>query len=190
MSGRVLLQTLVVLYNIKTEIIVMNEKKIDNNLCGGLTLQGEKYFVLKKTKEAPAVLRKPPRTHAHPKSRPVSGPPVFRNTKVLEEFGRSASVGGSILELTPAEKENRLPAEGINKVLAKAMSVDSAMESDVSTCNLFTYFPIQLPIPRRIISWGGQATKHYEIDNKKINKKINSGLQECVEVTKYDCKTD
>ena len=51
---------------------------------------------------------------------------------------------------------------------------------------LYLYFPIQLPLPRGIISWGGQATKHYEIDKKNIF----SGLQECVEVTKYDCETD
>ena len=94
-----------------------------------LTFQGEKYFVLKKIKEAPAVLRKPPRPL--PKSRPVSGPPVFRNVKTLEEVpGRNIAIGDNIPELAPAEKENR-PNNVTGKGFVKTTSVDSGLEADV-----------------------------------------------------------
>lgn len=75
------------------------------------------------------MLRKPPRPHQ--KSRPVSGPPMFRNSRALEEVpGRSAAVGDSTPEVTAAEKENR-PTDVNNKLFTRATSVDNASEADV-----------------------------------------------------------
>lgn len=103
--------------------------------------QGEKYFVLKRPKEAPAVLRKPvankpPRPHPSSyKSRPISGPPVMQNAKMFEDM-LSSQKGkghppGSVGHAAEVEKENHSDVRSLAREhMRKAGSVDSM---DVST---------------------------------------------------------
>ncbi|XP_048576433.1 uncharacterized protein LOC116603344 [Nematostella vectensis] len=103
------------------------------------TIDGEKYFVLKKPKEAPAVLRKPPtRPHTtHHKPRPVSAMPVARHAKMFEEMAaarypmtRSHSEDHAMNELP--DKENRPRELKALSDMVKSGSIDS-MDSVGST---------------------------------------------------------
>ena len=105
-------------------------------------VQGEKYFVLKKAKEAPAVLRKPPRPNTR-KDRPVSLPPVFRGAKLEEMPSREGPLMPPVRsqstdespDLSHPNKENK-PLDRSDgrdgKHLASTGSVDSGLDSDVS----------------------------------------------------------
>lgn len=102
--------------------------------------QGEKYFVLKKPKEAPTVLRKPPRP-AKQRDRPVSGPPAFRGAKLEEMPGGSVlSVrqhsGDESPDLSHPNKENNKPVDSRDakdgRLLSSDGSVDSGVDTDVS----------------------------------------------------------
>ncbi|KAJ7374937.1 hypothetical protein OS493_005297 [Desmophyllum pertusum] len=119
-------------------------KEIVHTIATVQTIDGEKYFVLKKPKEAPAVLRKPPRP-ATRKDRPVSLPPVFRGAK-LEEM--PASVGSAAPprsqsideppDLSHPNKENRPfgRREGVvstRPLVGTSGSVDSGLETDGSS---------------------------------------------------------
>ena len=106
------------------------------NLLACLFLQGEKYFVLKRPKEAPAVLRKPPTKAPRPhpagsyKSRPVSGPPVMRNAKMFEDMlATQMSKGhapGSVGHTAEFDKENRGDVKALAREhMKRASSVDS-----------------------------------------------------------------
>ncbi|XP_027039216.1 ankyrin repeat domain-containing protein SOWAHC-like [Pocillopora damicornis] len=115
-------------------------KEIVHTIATVQTIDGEKYFVLKKPKEAPAVLRKPPRPA---KARPVSGPPVFRGAK-LEEVPlgsgaqsnprRQSTTEDELPALSHPNKENRPleKREGTDGIghLVGAESVDSGLESN------------------------------------------------------------
>jgi len=98
-------------------------------------IQGEKYFVLKRPKEAPAVLRKPaskpPRPHpSSHKSRPMSQP-VMRNAKMFEDMLSSqinkGHPPGSVGHAAEVEKENcRGDVKGLARDhMRKTASVDS-----------------------------------------------------------------
>ncbi|XP_020611177.1 ankyrin repeat domain-containing protein SOWAHC-like [Orbicella faveolata] len=116
-------------------------KEIVHTIATVQTIDGEKYFVLKKAKEAPAVLRKPPRPNTR-KDRPVSLPPVFRGAK-LEEMPtregpltpvRSQSTDESP-DLSHPNKENKPfdRSDGRDgKRLESTGSVDSGLDSDGS----------------------------------------------------------
>lgn len=115
-------------------------KEIVHTIATVQTIDGEKYFVLKKPKEAPAVLRKPPRPA---KARPVSGPPVFRGAK-LEEVPlgsgaqsnprRQSTTEDELPALSHPNKENRPleKREGTDGIghLVSVESVDSGLESN------------------------------------------------------------
>ena len=62
--------------------------------------------------------------------------------------------------------ENRVKKKNSQQIFPKFYNF--LFWTSICITNLFIYFPIQLPLPRKIISWGGQATKHYEIDKKKL----------------------
>lgn len=105
-------------------------------------VQGEKYFVLKKAKEAPAVLRKPPRPNTR-KDRPVSLPPVFRGAKLEEMPSREVPLTAPVRshstdespDLSHPNKENK-PFDRSDgregKPLTSTGSLDSGLDSDVS----------------------------------------------------------
>ncbi|XP_031564070.1 ankyrin repeat domain-containing protein SOWAHC-like [Actinia tenebrosa] len=108
-------------------------KEIVHQLATVQEINGEKYFVLKKPKEAPAVLRKPPRQHTSHKShnRPVSGPPVMRNTKMFEDMlANQMSKGhppGTLGSVAEHDKENKTgDVRGLSKsYMMKTASMDS-----------------------------------------------------------------
>ncbi|XP_020893012.1 ankyrin repeat domain-containing protein SOWAHC isoform X2 [Exaiptasia diaphana] len=111
-------------------------KDIVHQLATVQEINGEKYFVLKKPREAPAVLRKPasskpPRSHpSSHKSRPVSGPPVMRNAKLFEDMLSSqmtkGHAPGSVGHASEFDKENRSDVKSLVKEhMRKAASVDS-----------------------------------------------------------------
>ncbi|XP_073234191.1 ankyrin repeat domain-containing protein SOWAHC-like [Porites lutea] len=113
-------------------------KEIVHTIATVQTIDGEKYFVLKKPKEAPAVLRKPPRPTKH-KDRPVSLPPVFRGAKLEEVpqgnsavFGRTYSEDSESPSLVHANKENRPVDRGDGRD-GNNGSGDSGLESDSSS---------------------------------------------------------
>lgn len=116
-------------------------KEIVHTIATVQTIDGEKYFVLKKPKEAPAVLRKPPRPSN--KARPVSLPPVFRGVKLEEmpvgsgqqSHARTPSITGDESPvLSHPNKENRPleKREGTDSMshLASSGNVDSGLESN------------------------------------------------------------
>ena len=67
-------------------------------------------------------------------------------------------------------------------LLANLMESSSARDALVvvvapSITSIYIFSDTATPaLPRRIISWGGQATRHYEIDFKKTKKLIASLL--------------
>lgn len=113
-------------------------KEIVNTIATVQAIDGEKYFVLKRPKEAPAVLRKPPRPTKQ-RDRPVSGPPAFRGAKLEEMPGgsvmhiRQHSRDGSP-DLGHSNKENDKPAERKESRGERPMSINgSAVDSGVDT---------------------------------------------------------
>ncbi|XP_078365237.1 uncharacterized protein LOC144649589 isoform X2 [Oculina patagonica] len=119
-------------------------KEIVHTIATVQTIDGEKYFVLKKPKEAPAVLRKPPRPNTR-KDRPVSLPPVFQGAKLKEmpaNGGSAAPVrsqsGDESPDLSHPNKENkpfeRREGRDHGRVLDRSSgSVDSGLETDGSS---------------------------------------------------------
>ena len=96
-----------------------------------------KYFVLKKPKEAPAVLRKPPRPSKQ-RDRPVSGPPTFRTAKLEEITGGPALHSRQLSreespDLSVSNKENDKPAERRESKYEGSMSINGSAESGVDT---------------------------------------------------------
>ena len=109
-----------------------------------------KYFVLKKPKEAPAVLRKPPRPTKQ-RDRPVSGPPTFRTAKLEEITGGPALHLRQLSreespDLSVSNKENDRPAERKESNHERSGSIingsaDSGVDTDVSTKKiLFSWY--------------------------------------------------
>ncbi|KAK3735201.1 hypothetical protein QZH41_017951 [Actinostola sp. cb2023] len=87
--------------------------------------KGEKYFVLKRPKEAPAVLRKPPSKPSRPH------PGIMRNAKMFEDMlSHQMSKGhipGTAAHAAGFEKENRSDVKSLTRdqYMMKAGSVDS-----------------------------------------------------------------
>lgn len=112
-------------------------KEIVHTIATVQTIDGEKYFVLKKPKEAPAVLRKPPRP-AKQRDRPVSGPPAFRGAKLEEMPGGSVlSVrqhsGDESPDLSHPNKENNKPVDRRDVKDGRLLSSDGSVDSGVDT---------------------------------------------------------
>ncbi|XP_067052462.1 ankyrin repeat domain-containing protein SOWAHC-like isoform X1 [Acropora muricata] len=160
-------------------------KEIVNTVATVQTIDGVKYFVLKKPKEAPAVLRKPPRPTKQ-RDRPVSGPPTFRTAKLEEIAGGPALHLRQLSreespDLSVSNKENDRPAERKESNHERSGSItngsaDSGVDTDfrgsigsISESNV-QMLRKQFLNSGRLSSSAGQSTDRLSYSNDDLDR--------------------
>lgn len=160
-------------------------KEIVNTVATVQTIDGVKYFVLKKPKEAPAVLRKPPRPTKQ-RDRPVSGPPTFRTAKLEEITGGPALHLRQLSreespDLSVSNKENDRPAERKESNHERSGSIingsaDSGVDTDsrgsigsISESNV-QMLRKQFLNSGRLSSSAGQSTDRLSYSNDDLDR--------------------